>query len=31
MNATVIQDKFIDPAQLCSGDFAKACTDAGIK
>ncbi len=29
--STVIADKFIDPAQLCSGDFAKACTDAGIK
>ncbi|HVX73256.1 MAG: sugar ABC transporter substrate-binding protein [Devosia sp.] len=31
IQATVIADKFIDPAQLCSGDFAKACADAGIK
>jgi D-xylose transport system substrate-binding protein len=31
IQATVIQDKFIDPAELCSGDFAKACSDAGIK
>jgi len=28
---TVIADKFIDPVQLCSGDFAKPCADAGIK
>jgi D-xylose transport system substrate-binding protein len=31
MQATVIADKFLDPGQICSGDFAKACTDAGIK
>jgi len=31
IQATVIADKFIDPAQLCSGDFAKPCADAGIK
>ena len=31
IQSTVIADKFIDPAQLCSGDFAKACSDAGIK
>jgi D-xylose transport system substrate-binding protein len=31
IEATVIMDKFVDPTQLCSGDFAKACTDAGIK
>ncbi len=31
IQATVITDKFIDPAELCSGDFAQACTDAGIK
>jgi D-xylose transport system substrate-binding protein len=29
--STVIADKFIDPAQLCSGDFASACASAGIK
>jgi D-xylose transport system substrate-binding protein len=31
MQATVIADKFIDPAQLCTADFADACTAAGIK
>lgn len=31
IESTVIADKFIDPAQLCSGDFAKACSDAGVK
>jgi len=31
MQATVIADKFIDPAQLCTADFAAACTAAGIK
>lgn len=31
IQATVIQDKFIDPAALCTGDFAQACTDNGIK
>jgi hypothetical protein len=30
MNDTVIADKFVDKAELCSGDFAQACTDAGI-
>jgi D-xylose transport system substrate-binding protein len=30
MQSTVIADKFIDPAQLCSGDFAAACQKAGI-
>ncbi len=29
--STVIADKFIDQAQLCSGDFAAACATAGIK
>ncbi len=31
IEATVIADKFVDPAQLCSGDFAKPCADAGVK
>jgi D-xylose transport system substrate-binding protein len=31
IESTVIADKFIDPAQLCTGDFAKACADAGVK
>src|SRR6185312_3561478 len=31
IQATVIADKFIDPAALCAGDFAKACADAGVK
>jgi len=30
IQATVIEDKFIDPAQLCSGAFAAACAKAGI-
>jgi D-xylose transport system substrate-binding protein len=31
MQDTVIKDKFIDPAQLCTGDFKSACDAAGIK
>ena len=31
MQATVVADKFLDPAQICSGDFAKACANSGIK
>jgi D-xylose transport system substrate-binding protein len=31
MQDTVIADKFLLPADLCSGDFAQACADAGIK
>jgi len=31
IESTVIADKFIDPTQLCSGDFAAACTAAGVK
>lgn len=31
IQATVIADKFIDPTALCAGDFAKMCSDAGIK
>lgn len=31
MASTVIADKFLDPAQVCAGDFAAACTTAGIK
>jgi D-xylose transport system substrate-binding protein len=31
LQSTVIADKFIDPAQLCTGDFAAMCTTAGIK
>jgi D-xylose transport system substrate-binding protein len=30
MNATVIADKFVPAAQLCSGKFASACKAAGI-
>jgi D-xylose transport system substrate-binding protein len=30
MNATVIADKFVPAAQLCSGAYAKDCTAAGI-
>jgi D-xylose transport system substrate-binding protein len=30
MQSTVIADKFIDPKQLCSGEFAGLCTKAGI-
>jgi len=30
MEATVIHDKFIDPTQLCAGEFATACKKAGI-
>jgi D-xylose transport system substrate-binding protein len=28
---TVIKDKFVDPAKVCTADFAKACADAGVK
>jgi D-xylose transport system substrate-binding protein len=31
MQATLIKDKFIDPTQLCSGDFKAACDANGIK
>jgi ABC-type xylose transport system substrate-binding protein len=31
MQATLIKDKFIDPAKLCSGDFKAACDANGIK
>jgi D-xylose transport system substrate-binding protein len=27
---TVIEDGFYEPSEICSGEFAKACTDAGI-
>jgi D-xylose transport system substrate-binding protein len=30
MNATVIADKFVPAAQLCSGSYANACKAAGI-
>jgi len=30
MQATVIADKFIDPAQLCTGEFASICAKTGI-
>ena len=30
MNDTVVKDKFVDPAQLCSASFATACRSAGI-
>jgi D-xylose transport system substrate-binding protein len=30
MNATIIKDKFVPAAQLCSGKFASACKAAGI-
>jgi D-xylose transport system substrate-binding protein len=30
MQATVIDDKFIDPKQLCSGEFAAICARTGI-
>jgi D-xylose transport system substrate-binding protein len=30
MNSTVIADKFVPAAQLCSGSFAAACKTAGI-
>ena len=29
--ATVVADRFVDTAKLCSGDFAQSCTAAGIK
>jgi D-xylose transport system substrate-binding protein len=31
MQDTVIKDKFIDPAQLCTAEFKAACDAAGIK
>lgn len=31
MQATVIADKFLDPKAICAGDFAAACTAAGVK
>ena len=31
MESTVVADKFVDPKELCSGDFAKLCDAAGIK
>jgi D-xylose transport system substrate-binding protein len=31
IEATVIQDKFVDPTKVCTADFAKACADAGVK
>jgi D-xylose transport system substrate-binding protein len=30
MNSTIIADKFVPAAQLCSGSYAAACTAAGI-
>jgi D-xylose transport system substrate-binding protein len=30
IEATVVADKFIDPAQLCTGEFAAACAKLGI-
>ena len=30
MQATIIADKFVDPAQLCTGEFAAICTRDGI-
>jgi D-xylose transport system substrate-binding protein len=30
MEKTVIADKFVTPAQLCTGAFASACTAAGV-
>jgi D-xylose transport system substrate-binding protein len=31
MESTVIADKFLDPAAICTADFAAACTAAGVK
>jgi D-xylose transport system substrate-binding protein len=31
MEDTVIRDKFLDPAQICTGDFKAACDANGIK
>jgi D-xylose transport system substrate-binding protein len=31
MESTVIKDKFVPVAQLCSGNFASDCTKYGIK
>lgn len=31
MQATVIADQFLDPKAVCAGDFAAACTAAGVK
>jgi D-xylose transport system substrate-binding protein len=30
MAATVIKDKFVPAAQLCTGSYASACSAAGI-
>jgi D-xylose transport system substrate-binding protein len=30
IESTVIMDKFIDPAQLCTGEFAATCTKIGV-
>ena len=30
METTVIADKFIDPKQLCSGEFASMCSKLDI-
>jgi D-xylose transport system substrate-binding protein len=30
MESTVIADKFVTAAQLCTGTFASACTAAGV-
>lgn len=30
MNDTVVADNFVDKAELCSGEFAQPCADAGI-
>jgi D-xylose transport system substrate-binding protein len=30
MAATVVKDKFVEPAKLCAGALASACKDAGI-
>jgi D-xylose transport system substrate-binding protein len=30
IEATVIQDKFIDPKELCTGEFAATCTKIGV-
>ncbi|WP_082583177.1 substrate-binding domain-containing protein [Mesorhizobium sp. Root695] len=31
MAATVVADKFVDPKDLCAGEFGKLCTENGIK
>ena len=30
MSDTVIKDNFVTPSQLCAGQYASACTAAGI-